>query len=120
MSVIVTGTEWEFASGAVVFAAGVGTADRSSAAGGETDGGVNFAAFVALEPCAFVVVVVVVPESAVSTGFPQLCIGKGPAQSSWQGWRVPGGSAVPLETNLEEAPLMTDSSLPTPALAESA
>lgn len=119
MSVIVTGTEWEFASGAVVFAAGVGTADRSSAAGGETDGGVNFAAFVALEPSVFVVVEVV-PESAESTGFLQLCNGRGPAQSSWQGWRMPGGSAVPLETNLEEAPLMTDSSLPTPALAESA
>lgn len=35
----------------------MGTAERSSAGGEETDGGVNFAASVALEPCVFWVLV---------------------------------------------------------------
>ena len=102
MSVVETETGWEFASGAVVSAGGVGTADRSSAGGGETDGDVNFAASVALEPCAFVVVV---PESAGRTGSLHLCNGKGLPHSRWQGSGVPGGSVVPLETNLVEPPV---------------
>lgn len=101
VSVVVTGTEREFASGAAVSAAGVGTADRSSAGGGGTDGGVNFAASVALEPCEFAAVV---PESAGWTGFLRLCIGKGLQQAGWQGSGVPGGSVVPLETNQVEPP----------------
>lgn len=79
MSVVVTGTVWQFASGPVVSADRLGTADRSSAGGGETDGGVNFAALVALEPCAFAVVV---PESAGWTGFLHLGTGKGLPQAS--------------------------------------
>lgn len=101
MSVVATETVWEFASGAVVFAGGVGTADRSSAGGGETDGGVNFAASVALEPCVFVVVFL---ESARQTGSLHLCNGEGVPQASWQGSGVPGCSVVPLETNLVEPP----------------
>lgn len=117
-SVVATGTVWGFASfGAAVSAGGVGTADRSSAGGGETDEGVNFAASVALEPCAFAAVV---PESAGWTGFLHLCTGKGLPRVSWQGLGVPGGSVEPLETNLVEPPQSAGSSLPTPAPAESA
>lgn len=97
MSVVATETVWEFESGAAVSAGGVGTADRPSAGGVETDGGVNFAASVALEPCASVVVV---PESAGWTGSLHLCDGKGLPRASWQGSGVPGGSVVPLETTL--------------------
>lgn len=100
MSVVVTVRE--FASGAAVSAGGVGTADRSSAGGGETDGGVNFAAPVALEPCAFVVVV---PGSAGWTGSLHLCNGKALPQAGWQGPGAPGGSLVPLETNQVEPPV---------------
>lgn len=102
VSVVVTESVWEFASGAAVSAGRVGTADRSPAGAGETDGGVNFAASVALEPCAFVGVV---PESAGLTGSLHLCNGKGLPQASWQGAEVPGGSVVPLETNLVEPPV---------------
>lgn len=116
-SVTEIGTVWVFAFGAAVSAGGVGTADRSSAGGGETDGGVNFAASVELEPCAFEVVVL---ESAGWTGFLHLCLGKGLPQASWKRLGGPGGSVVPLETNLVEPPQSADSSLPTPAPAESA
>lgn len=102
MSVVATETVREFASGAAVSAGGVGTVDRSSVGGGETDGGVNFAASVALEPCAFVVVV---QESAGWTGSLHLCNGKGLPQASWQLPGVPGGSLVPLETNLAAPPV---------------
>lgn len=47
----------DFESEAAASAGEVGTADRSSAGGVGTDEGVNFAASVALEPCAFVEVV---------------------------------------------------------------
>lgn len=117
VSVVLTETVREFASGAVVAAGGEGTADRSSAGEGETDGGVNFAASVALEPCAFAAVV---PESVGWTGSLRLCNGKGLPEASWQESGVPGGSVVPLETNLVEPPRSTGSSLPTPAPAESA
>lgn len=80
MSVVGTGTAWGFAFGVAVSAGGLGTADRSSAGGGETDGGVNFAASVALEPCAFVLVAL---GRAGWTGFLHLCIGKGLPQASW-------------------------------------
>lgn len=53
--VVVTETVWKFASGAAVSVGAVGTADRSSTVGEETDGGVNFAESVALEPCGLVV-----------------------------------------------------------------
>lgn len=99
VSVVVTDTVREFASGAAGSAGGAGTADNSSAGGGETDGGVNLAASVALEPCVFVVVV---PESAGWTGSLHLCNGKGLPQASWQGPRMPGGLLAPLETNLVE------------------
>lgn len=117
VSVVVTETVWEFAYGAAVSAGGVGTADRSSVGGGETGGGVNFAASGALEPCAFVGVV---PESAGWTGSLHLCNGRGLPQASWQGSGVPGGSVVPLETNLVEPPQSAGSSLLTLAPAESA
>lgn len=80
VSVVLTGTVREFASGAVALAAGVVTVDRSSAGEGETDGGVNFAASVALEPCVFAVVV---PESVGWTGSLHLCNGKGMPEASW-------------------------------------
>lgn len=102
MSVVATETVWEFASAAAVSAGGVATAERSSAGGGETDGGVNFAASVASEPCAFVVEVL---ERAGWTGSLHLCNGKGLPQASWQGSGMPGGSVVPLETNLVEPPV---------------
>lgn len=51
MSVVVSEAVWEFAS-----AGGVGTGDRPFAAVGESDGDVNFAASVALEPGVPVVV----------------------------------------------------------------
>lgn len=79
MSVVVTGIVSEIASGSAVPAGGAGTVDRSSAGGEETDGGVNFAASVALEPCAFVGVV---PEFAGWTGSLHLCTGKGLTQAS--------------------------------------
>lgn len=80
VSVVLTGIVREFASGAVVLAGGVATADRSTAGEGETDGGVNFAASVALEPCVFVVVV---PESVGWTGSLRLSNGKGLPEASW-------------------------------------
>lgn len=49
---VVSEAVWEFAS-----AGGVGTGDRPFAAVGESDGDVNFAASVALEPGVLVVVV---------------------------------------------------------------
>ncbi len=101
MFVVTTETGWESASGAVVSAGGVGTADRSSEGGGETAGGVNFAESVALEPCAYVVVV---QESVVQTGFLHLCNGKGLPQTSWQRSGVLEGSVVLLGTNLMERP----------------
>lgn len=100
MSVVVTETSWEFASGVVVSAGGVGTADRSSAGVEETDGGVNSAASVALEPCAFV------------EGWPgslPLGNGKGLPQTSWQGSGMPESSVLPLETNLVEPPAIEQS-----------
>lgn len=100
--VVVTETVWEIASGAVVSAGEVGTADRSSAGGEETDGGVNFAASVALEPCAFVAEVL---ESAGWTGSLHLCNVKGLPQASWQGLGMSGGSVEPQETNLVEPPV---------------
>lgn len=100
--VVVTEIVWEIASGAVVSAGGVGTADRSSAGGEETDEGVNFAASVALEPCAFVAEVL---ESAGWTGSLHLCNGKELPQASWQGLGMSGGSVVPLQTNLGEPPV---------------
>lgn len=114
-AVSVTVTVWEFASGPVVFAGGEVTADRSSAAGEETVGGVNFAAFVALEPCAFVEVL----RRARWSGFHHLCNERKPPLPRPQGLGVPGGSVVLLETNRVERP-RTGSSLPTPAPAESA
>lgn len=82
MSAVVTEAASEFASGAGVSAGRVGTADRSCAGGGETDEGVNFAASVALEPGAFVVVVL---ERAGWTGSLHLCNGKGVPRAKWQG-----------------------------------
>lgn len=81
MSVVVNGAAWGFASLAAVSAGGVGTADRSRAGGGGADGGVNFAASVALEPGEFVVVV---PESARLTGSLHMCNGKVVPQAHWQ------------------------------------
>lgn len=101
VSVTATGTGWGFASGAGVFAGGAGTADRSSAGGGETDGGANSAAAVALEPCAFVAVV---PEVAWWAGPLRLRKEGWAPRSSLQGPQGPGGSVVPLETNLVESP----------------
>lgn len=102
VSVVLTETVLEFASGVVGSAGGVGSADRSSAGEGETDGGVNFAASVALEPCAFAVVVL---ESAGWTDSLHLCNGKGLPQASWQESGMSGGSMVPLETNQVEPPV---------------
>lgn len=99
---VVNEAVWEFASGAAVSAGGVGTVDRSCAGGGETDGGVNFAASVALEPGVFVVVV---PESAGWTCSLHMCNGKVLPQANWQGQGVPGRSVAPLETNLVEPPV---------------
>lgn len=107
---VATETAWAFASGAAGSAGGAGTAERSSAGGGETDEGVNFAASAALGPCAFGAVV---PGSA---GHPRN--GKGAPRASWRGSGAPGGSVVPLETNPAEPPPSAGSSLPTPAPAE--
>lgn len=65
VSVIVTGIIGVFASGVVASAGIMGAADKSSVEEGETDGGVNFAASVALEPCASAGLVL---ESAGQTG----------------------------------------------------
>lgn len=100
--VVVTETVWEIASGAVVSAGKVGTADRSSAGGEETDGGIKFVASVALEPRVFVVEVL---ESAGWRGSLHLCNGKGLPQANWQGLGMSGGSVVPQETNLVEPPV---------------
>lgn len=99
---VVTETVWEFASGAVVSAGGVEAADSSSAGGGETGGDVNFAASVAPGPCATVEEVL---ERARWEGFLHLGNGKGLPQASWQGSVMPGGSVVPLGTNLVEQPI---------------
>lgn len=86
-----TGSVWESASGTVVSAAGEGTVDSSAAAGGQTDGGVSFAASVALEPRLSVMVVL---RSSMWAGFPHRCNGE----------MLPWGSEVPLKTNPVEAP----------------
>lgn len=92
----------EFAPGGVVSAGKLGTADRSSAGQGETDGCVNLAASGALEPCAFVVVV---QQAAGWKGYPHLCNEEGLPQASWLELALPGGSVGPLETNLLEPPV---------------
>lgn len=98
VSVVVTGTEWESASGAAGSAGGAVTADRPSAAGGETGAGVNFAASPALGLCVFVVVALV-PGSAGQTAPLHLGSGAGLPQASWPELGVSGGLVVPLETN---------------------
>lgn len=95
--VVVTETVWEIAA-----AGESGTADRSSAGEEETDGGIKFAASVALEPCVFVVKVL---EAAGWIGSLHLCNGKGLPQANWQGFGMSGGSVVPQETNLVEPPV---------------
>lgn len=86
-----TGSVWESASGTVESAAGEGTVDRPAAAGGQTDGGVSFAASVALEPSLSVMVVL---RSSMWAGSPHRCNGK----------MQPRGSEVPSKTNPMEAP----------------
>lgn len=86
-----TGSVWESASGTVESAAGEGTVDRPAAAGGQTDGGVSFAASVALEPSLSVMVVL---RSSMWAGSPHRCNGK----------MLPLGSEVPSKTNPMEAP----------------
>lgn len=112
---VATETAREFASGAAGSAGGAGTAERSSAGGGATDEGVNFAASAALGPCAFGAVV---PGSAGRTGSLHPRNGKGAPRASWRGSGAPGGSVVPLGTNPAEPPPSAGSSLPTPAPAE--
>lgn len=82
MSVVVNEAAWGFAFLAAESAGGVGTADRSCAGWRGADGGVNFAASVALEPGEFVVVV---PESARLTGSLRMCNGKVVQHANWQG-----------------------------------
>lgn len=86
-----TGSVWESASGTVVSAAGEGTVDKPAAAGGQTDGGVSFAASVALEPSLSVMVVL---RSSMWEGSPRRCNGK----------MLPRGFEVPSKTNPMEAP----------------
>lgn len=91
----------EFASGAVISAAEVGTADKTSAGEGETDGGVNFAATVGLDLYVFVVVV---PESEGWSSSPLMCNETGLPQAGWQEWGMSGDSLVPPETSQVEPP----------------
>lgn len=85
------GSVRESASGPVVCAAGEGTVDRPAAAGEETDGGVSFAASVALEPSSSVMVV---RRSSTWAGSLHRCNGK----------MLPRGYEVPSKTNPLEAP----------------
>lgn len=85
------GSEWGSATGSAVSAAGEGTADRTAAAGGGTDGGVNFAASVALGPGGSGMVML---KSSTWAGSLHRCTGEG----------LPRGSEVPLKTNPTEAP----------------
>lgn len=91
MSAEGNGSAWESASGTGVSAAEEGTADRPAAAWGETGGGVNFAASVALEPGASVVGLLM---SSSLAGSLHRCNGK----------VLPRGSEAPSKTNPTEAP----------------
>lgn len=84
----VVSAEW---NGFVWESAGEGTVDRPAAAGGETAGGVSFAASAALEPSASVMAVL---RSSTWAGSLHRCNVK----------VLPRGSGVPSKTNLMEAP----------------
>lgn len=86
------------ASEGVTAAGTKGAVDRASAGGGQTDGGVDFAVSVALEPCEFAEAGVL--ERGGLSGFLPLCNERRPPLSNLWGPEAPGGSAVLLETNL--------------------
>lgn len=89
---------WRFASEDVTSAGTKGTADRATAGGGQADGGVNFAASVALGPREFVKAGVL--GRGGLPGFLPLCKKRRLPLSSLQGPEVPGDSVVLLETSL--------------------
>lgn len=110
VSVAVTGVTRALAFGLVVASAvAMRTADRLFAEWEETGGGVNLAAFVALEPSVGMVLL-----NASQTGFllhPR-------SERCSQGQEMFVDSAGALETNRAESPLWTGSSRLTPAPAE--